>query len=163
MWAARLRPEPVAGCLACFSWLSWKLDPGRSGGSPPCLNVVISRHTLPHGLHILSQTISRMCEYNVVTVRRCLLGPTGNQSFPCLPKLPCQDIMLLLPNEGDGVEEREGRREGRKYVCVFVEDNYRSCPLLLPEEGTALMVWGGEYCCKSAHLLPFTLVLQPPL
>lgn len=32
MWAARLRPEPVAGCLACFFWPSWKLDPGRSGG-----------------------------------------------------------------------------------------------------------------------------------
>lgn len=72
--------------------------------------------------------------------------------------------MLPLPNEGDeGVEEREGRREGRKYVCVFIEDNCRSCPLLLPEAGTALVAWGGEYCCKSARLLPLTLVLQPPL
>lgn len=83
---------------------------------------------------------------------RCLLGPTGNQSFPCLPKLPCQDIMLPLPNEGDeGVEKRESRREeGRKHFFVFIEDSYGSCPFLLPKEGMALTMWGGECYCKSA-------------
>lgn len=40
---------------------------------------------------------------------RCSLAPTGNQSFPCLPKLACQN-MCPLPNEG--AEKREGRRGG---------------------------------------------------
>lgn len=86
---------------------------------------------------------------------RCLLDPTGNQSFPCLPKLPCQNIMLPLPNEGDeGVEKREGRGEGRKHFFVFLEDTPE---LLTSYGGGSCCDVGGEYFCKSAPsaTLPF--------
>ena len=55
---------------------------------------------------------------------RCLLDPTGNQSFPCLSELPCQSGTLPLPKEGDEeVKKRGGKgKEGRKLFFVFTED-----------------------------------------
>lgn len=94
---------------------------------------------------------------------RRLLAPTGNRSFPCLPQLLGQNIVLPLPNEGDEELEREGRGEGRKHFFIFTERTPEHVPFSFLKEGVALMMWGGSTVVNLPHLLPFILTLQPRL
>lgn len=82
---------------------------------------------------------------------RCLLDPTGNQSFPCLPKLPCQNIMLPLPNEGDEVDLKREKVEEKKgeSTSLYSQSLPPTTSVLLSKDRVALVMGGGKHYCKS--------------
>lgn len=76
-----------------------------------------------------------------------MLDPTGNQSSPCLPNLPCQSMTLPLPKEGvrklrRGEVKEKKEESSSLYSQRIPQGGY---PFLLPKEGQLSCVGLGAW------------------
>lgn len=110
MWAARLRPEPVAGCLACFFWPSWKLGSIWRAGERSCTNLVVrlmdttiicfaviqkSRQKTQHPVYSTPGRGDRFCDW--ITIKEFAVSTTcGHVFFSHIPKHTPHFLRLSL-------------------------------------------------------------------